>query len=157
MIQAPLEVNSIRENRREKTYSVTDVEYMLNNRIIKEVDERNDSNISPLSSSLPNDNFLMDKFQNMKINSNNSSSIDDLMSKLDRNDIYVNRYEDLKSQLAQIDVKNLDIHPEDLIDRFCDPNNPVKISFNDISAAAYRIKGGVEFTPCTVSYLKISA
>ena len=40
---------------------------------------------------------------------------------------------------------------EELIDPFCDPNNPVVIPFQEISAAAYKIKSGIERTPCVVS------
>ena len=35
----------------------------------------------------------------------------------------------------------------------CDPNNPVKVTFNDVSAAAYRIKAGIEMTPCNRSHM----
>ncbi|CAM1325313.1 Uncharacterised protein g8914 [Pycnogonum litorale] len=38
-----------------------------------------------------------------------------------------------------------------LFDPFCDPENPVSITFQDISAAAYRIKDGIMRTPCTRS------
>lgn len=69
--------------------------------------------------------------------------------------MYTQRLDTLRENLLKINVKELDIKPEDLVDRFCNPNAPVKINFNDISAAAYRIKGGVEVTPCTV-YLDIS-
>lgn len=37
-----------------------------------------------------------------------------------------------------------------LKDEFCDPDNPKKISFEDISAAAYKIRNGIQKTPCTV-------
>ncbi|TKR72470.1 hypothetical protein L596_019907 [Steinernema carpocapsae] len=36
-------------------------------------------------------------------------------------------------------------------DPFCNPKNPVKVQFSDISAAAYNIRGGVRRTPCTRS------
>ena len=39
---------------------------------------------------------------------------------------------------------------EELIDEFCDPENPVKIPFQEVSAAAYKIKGGIPKTPCEV-------
>ena len=35
-------------------------------------------------------------------------------------------------------------------DEFCDPDHPRAIQFQDISAAAYKIKDGVQKTPCTV-------
>lgn len=56
----------------------------------------------------------------------------------------------LETAIKKIDLDNLDIKPEDLIDSFCLPDKPVKINFNDVSAAAYRLKGGIELTPCTV-------
>ena len=40
---------------------------------------------------------------------------------------------------------------EELVDSFCDPNNPRVLSFQDVSAAAYMIKSGIQHTPCTVS------
>ena len=86
--------------------------------------------------------------------SKKSSSIEDLVPKEVKEEMYNQRYEILKEKLSKIQVDDLinQIQPEDLIDPFCDPENPVKITFNDVSAAAYRIKGGVENTPCTVSY-----
>ena len=46
-----------------------------------------------------------------------------------------------------------DFSDEPLTDRFCDPANPKKIQFQDVSAAAYKIKSGVQRTPCTRSRL----
>ena len=37
-----------------------------------------------------------------------------------------------------------------ILDPFCDPKNPQKISFHDITSAAFLIKDGVERTPCPV-------
>jgi threonine dehydratase len=42
---------------------------------------------------------------------------------------------------------------EDLKDAFCDPANPITVQFQEVSAAAYKIKGGIERTPCPVSSL----
>ena len=39
----------------------------------------------------------------------------------------------------------------DLKDEFCDPENPVKIHFQDVSAAAFKIRNGIQRTPCQVS------
>ena len=39
---------------------------------------------------------------------------------------------------------------EDLKDEFCDPDNPVVVKFQDVSAAAYKIKSGIQRTPCQV-------
>ena len=41
---------------------------------------------------------------------------------------------------------------EILKDKFCDPDNPLSVSFHDVSAAAYKIKEGIQKTPCTVSF-----
>ena len=41
---------------------------------------------------------------------------------------------------------------EELVDSFCDPHNPRVLTFQDVSAAAYKIKSGIQHTPCTVSY-----
>ena len=46
---------------------------------------------------------------------------------------------------------------EELIDIFCNPDNPVVIPFQEVSAAAYRIKGGIEKTPCEVRTVRWSA
>jgi threonine dehydratase len=64
----------------------------------------------------------------------------------------MDRLENIKNQLAELDLKSMEISEADLFDKFCDPKNPVRIQFNDISAAAYRIKGGVEYTPCNVAF-----
>lgn len=64
--------------------------------------------------------------------------------------MYSERLDQLKNEIEKLNITELQIDSEDLYDQFCDPNNPVQIKFNDISAAAYRIKGGVEITPCTV-------
>lgn len=41
---------------------------------------------------------------------------------------------------------------DEILDPFCDPKQPQKISFHDITSAAFLIKDGVERTPCPVSY-----
>lgn len=40
-----------------------------------------------------------------------------------------------------------------LFDPWCDPKNPRTIQFQDISAAAFKIKSGIMMTPCTRSHL----
>lgn len=40
---------------------------------------------------------------------------------------------------------------EEIKDPSCDPENPVKITFQDVSAAAYKIKDGIHRSPCIVS------
>ena len=41
----------------------------------------------------------------------------------------------------------------DLFDPWCDPKNPRIVQFQDISAAAFKIKSGIMVTPCTRSHL----
>lgn len=43
------------------------------------------------------------------------------------------------------------VKEEPITDVFCDPANPKKVQFQDVSAAAYKIKSGIMRTPCTVS------
>lgn len=38
-------------------------------------------------------------------------------------------------------------------DPWCNPDQPKTITFQDISAAAYRIKGGIMKTPCLLSHM----
>lgn len=40
-----------------------------------------------------------------------------------------------------------------LFDPMCDPANPKVVQFQDISAAAFKIKSGIMMTPCTRSHL----
>lgn len=42
---------------------------------------------------------------------------------------------------------------ESLVDRFCDPSKPQVVSFQDVSAAAYKIRGGIQKTPCLRSQM----
>jgi len=66
---------------------------------------------------------------------------------------YLTRMASLKDELQKIRLSELEITPEDVKDKFCDPENPIEISFNDISAAGYRVRGGIEYTPCTRSHM----
>lgn len=81
-----------------------------------------------------------------------SNSVEDLSVDL-RENLYFERLNFLKEQISKINVKEMEISQDDLYDKYCDPNNPIKLKFNDISAAAYRIKGGVEITPCVRSHM----
>lgn len=38
------------------------------------------------------------------------------------------------------------------LDPQCDPDNPVVVKFQEVSAAAFKIKGGIQNTQCTVSH-----
>lgn len=40
-------------------------------------------------------------------------------------------------------------------DEACDPANPRSVKFQDVSAAAYKIRGGIVRTPCTVGLCKL--
>ena len=68
-----------------------------------------------------------------------------------KDETYLTRMACLKDELQKIRISELEITLEDVKDQFCDPENPVEVSFNDISAAGYRVRGGIEYTPCTVS------
>ncbi|XP_063706175.1 L-threonine ammonia-lyase [Culicoides brevitarsis] len=50
---------------------------------------------------------------------------------------------------------NISIVPgeEECRDPYCNPEKPVVITFQDVTSAAFKIKGGVEFTPCRRSHL----
>ena len=50
-------------------------------------------------------------------------------------------------------LSSSDWDPEDLKDAWCDPDNPTIIQFEDISAAAYRIKSGIVRTSCDPSHM----
>ena len=50
--------------------------------------------------------------------------------------------------------KQTKLPDEELKDKFCDPNSPVTVQFNEVTMAAYKIRGGIERTPCTVSILQ---
>ena len=43
------------------------------------------------------------------------------------------------------------INEDELFDPYCDPENPTQVKFQDVSAAAYKIKSGVLRSPCAVS------
>jgi threonine dehydratase len=42
---------------------------------------------------------------------------------------------------------------EEMRDPFCDPSSPVNVQFQEVSAAAYKIKSGIERTPCVRSHM----
>jgi len=43
---------------------------------------------------------------------------------------------------------------DDLRDPFCDPEHPVVVTFQDVSAAAFTIRLGITRTPCNVRATK---
>ena len=60
---------------------------------------------------------------------------------------------ELRDETSKVNLTELVITDEDLYDEHCDPAKPVKVQFSDISAAAYRIRGGLETIPCTRSHM----
>lgn len=49
------------------------------------------------------------------------------------------------------DADLLDAVQETVSDPFCDAANPKIITFHDVTSASFKIKGGIEYTPCAVS------
>ena len=39
---------------------------------------------------------------------------------------------------------------DEIKDVHCDPDHPVSVTFEEVSAAAFKIHGGIEMTPCNV-------
>lgn len=51
------------------------------------------------------------------------------------------------------DISDSDKNTDDEIeDPFCNANNPLKITFQDVTSAAFMIRNGVELTPCPVIF-----
>jgi len=42
---------------------------------------------------------------------------------------------------------------DEIVDPFCDPEHPVRVTFDDVIAAADRIRGAVDVTPCARSHM----
>ncbi|CAF2579419.1 unnamed protein product [Rotaria sp. Silwood2] len=63
------------------------------------------------------------------------------------------RQHKLEQEIKNINLSTLEISEEDLYDEWCDPKTPRILRFEEIAAAAYRIKYGVEKTPCTSSHM----
>ncbi|WAR23467.1 TSAL-like protein [Mya arenaria] len=49
--------------------------------------------------------------------------------------------------------KSMTEEEPEVVDRFCDPTKPISVPFQDVSAAAYKIRGGIERTPCLRSQM----
>ncbi|KAK7100502.1 L-threonine ammonia-lyase-like [Littorina saxatilis] len=49
--------------------------------------------------------------------------------------------------------EDVEIPDHMLRDEFCDPENPVALNFTEISAAAYKIRDGIQQTPCSLSQM----
>lgn len=59
----------------------------------------------------------------------------------------------LETELAvmSLNVEDDQEDREDILDEFCDPENPKSLTFQDVSAASFKIKKGVVRTECSVS------
>lgn len=42
-------------------------------------------------------------------------------------------------------------------DPMCDADNPTKLQFEDVTSAAFKIKGGILSTPCMVRYFDFNS
>jgi hypothetical protein len=49
---------------------------------------------------------------------------------------------ELEQSINALDLAQNIASPDEMFDVHCDPANPVKVQFNNISAAAYHLKGG---------------
>jgi len=59
-----------------------------------------------------------------------------------------------KNRVASMSYASSEIDDEEALkDPWCDPENPRRIRFEDVSAAAYRIKGGITHTSCDPSHM----
>lgn len=60
----------------------------------------------------------------------------------------------LETELAEISLNVEDDQEdrEDILDEFCDPENPKTLTFQDVSAASFKIKKGVVKTECSLSH-----
>ncbi|CAF0933091.1 unnamed protein product [Didymodactylos carnosus] len=63
------------------------------------------------------------------------------------------RLKELEREIKQINLSTIEASEEDLYDEWCDPKNLRVLKFEEIAAAAYRIKCGVEKTPCPLSHM----
>jgi threonine dehydratase len=44
------------------------------------------------------------------------------------------------------------VEEEKIQDPYCDEKHPKIITFHDVTSAAFKIKSGVEYTPCPVKF-----
>ncbi|CAF3582470.1 unnamed protein product [Rotaria sp. Silwood1] len=63
------------------------------------------------------------------------------------------RHQKLDQDIKNLDLSMLEISEEDIYDEWCDPKMPRIVRFEEVAAAAYRIKYGVPKTPCTSSHV----
>lgn len=50
-----------------------------------------------------------------------------------------------------VEMSPKDVSEVSIVDPYCVAENPHRVSFQDVTSAAFLIKGGIEYTPCTVS------
>ena len=79
--------------------------------------------------------------------SENSEKLE-ILEKVDKNGIDIEKFEKLNKPTVRFTG---DSETTELEDPFCNPKNPHIITFHDITSAAFKIKSGIEVTPCPVS------
>lgn len=57
----------------------------------------------------------------------------------------------INSKSNMSDAEIIEAVQETVKDPFCDEKNPKIITFHDVTSASFKIKGGIEYTPCPVS------
>lgn len=83
-------------------------------------------------------------------NSNSQIPSDEQVRENDRNAYCGKANTGSQSSLCNVSIASQE---EECRDPYCNPENPIVISFQDVTSAAFKIKGGVEFTPCRKSHL----
>lgn len=58
----------------------------------------------------------------------------------------------VKKEVINLDNNSIN-EMEEFLDPYCLEKSPQKINFQDVTSAAFLIKGGVEKTPCFVSMI----
>lgn len=53
-------------------------------------------------------------------------------------------------RISPDETKPVDSAELPILDPDCDPENPRKVAFSDISSAAFNLRNGIQITPCTV-------
>lgn len=61
----------------------------------------------------------------------------------------------VKKEVLNFENNSID-EMEEFLDPYCLEKKPQRINFQDVTSAAFLIKGGVEKTPCFVSTILIS-
>ena len=77
--------------------------------------------------------------------------IESIQSSLTKTDVMPTEIPQIRTE--QPPANGTAVSDDVLFDPMCDPANPKTIQFQDISAAAFKIKSGIMMTPCTRSHL----